>query len=223
MVSASLPYPIYLVSVTQFLHRAEYAQNVGKVYSNLFFYALSTLGGYILHWKDFDEGMSPLSLVGIYLIGAYLRRTDLWLFKMKKEYDLVVWGTGAIGMMVLNAVMWSAGITICPYGYLNPVIIGMTVFFFLFFTKWDIGSKPWINYVATIVFSVYLAHSHCFTRPLVVEFWRWINIQFGSLCSIPVAILSFAALFMICLPIDRFRIKVFDRIFKWKKNNGGLV
>ena len=76
MVSASLPYPIYLVSVTQFLHRAEYAQNVGKVYSNLFFYALSTLGGYILHWKDFDEGMSPLSLVGIYLIGAYLRRTD---------------------------------------------------------------------------------------------------------------------------------------------------
>ena len=143
--------------------------------------------------------------------------------KMKKEYDLVVWGTGAIGMMVLNAVMWSAGITICPYGYLNPVIIGMTVFFFLFFTKWDIGSKPWINYVATIVFSVYLAHSHCFTRPLVVEFWRWINIQFGSLCSIPVAILSFAALFMICLPIDRFRIKVFDRIFKWKKNNGGLV
>ena len=39
----------------------------------LYFYLLSTIGGYLLGFQDYRKGMSALSLMGLYLIGAYLR------------------------------------------------------------------------------------------------------------------------------------------------------
>ena len=40
----------------------------------LAFYLFSTLFGYLGKAYDFNKGMSIISLVGLYLIGAYLRR-----------------------------------------------------------------------------------------------------------------------------------------------------
>ena len=38
----------------------------------IYFYLLSTIGGYILGFTDFNAGMSALSMCGLDLIGAYL-------------------------------------------------------------------------------------------------------------------------------------------------------
>ena len=178
------------------------------------FYAISTIGGYFLHWKDFDEGMSPLSLIGIYMIGAYIRKSDLRIFHLKKKYDLMLWLAGALFLIMLNCVMYfGLGMTICPFGYLNPVVIAMSVYFFLAFSKMNIGTVRWINFVASSVFAVYLFHGNSLISPTIDSIWSQINAEFGIWWSIPVAFLSFILIFVISVSIDRIRISLFNRLY----------
>ena len=48
------------------------------------FYVFSTLFGYLGKAPDINEGMSVFSLMGLYLIGAYLRRKQNGIFDLSK-------------------------------------------------------------------------------------------------------------------------------------------
>lgn len=179
------------------------------------FYTISTLCGYFLHWKDFNDGMSPLSLIGIYMTGAYVRRSDLKVFHLRPVYDLLLWFAGALFLIMVNWVMYfGLGMKICPFGYLNPVVIAMSVFFFLAFSKINIGTVKWINFVASSVFAVYLFHCNALIGPTIGSVWKRINIDFGLCWSIPVAFLSFVVIFVVSILIDRVRILLFDYLCK---------
>ena len=59
------------------------------------FYLLSTIGGYFLGFPDFRKGMSALSLIGIYLIGAYLHKEGIIsLFRRSKKFNLAMYFIG---------------------------------------------------------------------------------------------------------------------------------
>lgn len=179
------------------------------------FYTLSTLCGYFLHWRDFNDGMSPLSLIGIYMTGAYIRKSDLKVFHLRPRYDMLLWFAGALFLIMVNGIMYfGLGMKICPFGYLNPVVIAMSVFFFLAFTKINIGTVRWINFIASSVFAVYLFHCNALINPTIASVWRQINTDFGLLWSVPVALLSFILIFVVSIVIDRFRILLFDGLCK---------
>ena len=57
----------------------------------LAFYLFSTLFGYLGKAYDFNKGMSIISLVGLYLIGAYLRRKQDGIFDLSKYVYLGVY------------------------------------------------------------------------------------------------------------------------------------
>lgn len=175
----------------------------------LLFYLLSTIGGYLMGWSDFNEGMSALSLVGLYLIGAYLRMTTLKIFTLKPRYDLMLYlGLGLL-MVILNVLLIIVGISSSPYGYLNPVVIVMSIYLFLFFKKLDIGYSEVINFLATSAFSVYLFHCNPLVFGEIAKVWSWINLNFGVLASLFMAFLSFIAIYLFCVIIDRTRIFIY--------------
>lgn len=124
------------------------------------FYLLSTIGGYLLGCRDFLTGMSGLSLMGLYLIGAYLRRYDCKLFGHSVKINLTMYLVLGLLLLMMNVMLLMMGIKSSPYGYLNPLVIVMAVYLFLAFAKLNIGNITIVNNVATSTFAVYLFHCH---------------------------------------------------------------
>lgn len=178
----------------------------------LVYYLLSIICGYFLLWPDFNEGMSVLSLIGLYLLGAYLRKTNLPIFNLGAKYNLAIYFIGGISLVLLSLLLKRFGVKVSPYGYLNPVVVLMSVFFFLSFVKINLGHKRWINFIAASAFSIYLFHYNPLIFPYVREMWQNINIHFGMYVSLLAALVSFVMIYMFCLIIDRVRIFLFDCI-----------
>lgn len=184
------------------------------------FYLLSTIGGYLLGCRDFLTGMSGLSLMGLYLIGAYLRRCKFKLFNYSAKVNFAIYLVLGIALLWVNVLLLIIGIKSSPYGYLNPVVIIMAIYLFLTFAKINIGYLPFVNGVAASTFSVYLFHCHPAIGSWISNGWTRINETCGPYLSIPVAIASFIAIFVFCGIVDRLRIYTFKIISNSIFNNG---
>lgn len=178
----------------------------------IYFYILSTIGGYLLGWYEYKAGMSALSLSGLYLIGAYLRKSNLKIFSLKARFDMMIYLGLGFMMVVLNVVMLRMGISTSPYGYLNPIVILMAVYLFLFFKKIEIKSNRIINFFSASAFSVYLFHCNIYLGDKISGMWRDINLHFGVFTSIFVALLSFVLIYLFCTLIDQIRIFIYNRL-----------
>lgn len=174
------------------------------------FYLLSTIGGYLLRFDDFNEGMSVMSLIGLYLIGAYLRKSSLKIFHLKAVYDLLLYLGMGVFMVVISILLICAGISSSPYGYLNPIVILMSVYLFLFFKKFEIKNNRIINFLSASAFSVYLFHYNPLCFGGICKIWTYINLNYGVLSSLGLAILSFVVIYLFCVLVDRIRIFVFN-------------
>ena len=177
----------------------------------ILFYLLSTIGGYLMRFNNFNEGVSALSLAGLYLIGAYLRITTMKIFALKAKYDLMLYLGLGVCMVALSALLIKVGITSSPYGYWNPVVIVMSIYLFLFFKKINIGHSKVINFLSASAFSIYLFHYNPIVFGWICKMWTWININFGVWSSLLVAFLSFIAIYLFCVVIDRIRILIYSR------------
>lgn len=164
-----------------------------------------------MRFNNFNEGMSALSLAGLYLIGAYLRITTLKIFALKAKYDLMLYLGLGVCMVALSVLLIKVGITSSPYGYLNPVVIVMSTYLFLFFKKINIGHSKVINFLSASAFSIYLFHYNPIVFGWICKMWTWININFGVWSSLLVAFLSFIAIYLFCVVVDRVRMLIYSR------------
>lgn len=177
----------------------------------LCFYAFSTVFGWFLKSDNFNEGMSELSLLGLYLTGAYLRKTDLKCFNMSGLSDLAVYFILGFLLVAVNTATYLAGIEKSIYGYLNPVVILQSIYLFLFFKKLKVGKIGWINLVAASAFSVYLLHHHNMVFPYYIWLCNWMNVN--SPASLLSMVLVIAGLFVVCMAIDAVAMPLFNRVY----------
>lgn len=186
----------------------------------IIFYLLSTIGGYFLGFPDFRKGMSALSLIGIYLTGAYLHKEGIVsLFKRSKEFNLAVYFICGLFLLIINILLLFLGIKTSPYGYLNPVIILMSVYLFLYFRRLRIGHIHWINFLSASAFSIYLFHCNVVLGSKISDMWVCINAHFGKVTSLLLACLSFIGIYLFCVIIDRVRIFLFSTICRILESN----
>ncbi len=127
---------------------------------------------------DFNEGMSILALVGLYLTGASLRGVrSKWL------------GTTAVGslwrFLLLTAVLTGGaaialllGITVSPFGYLNPIVLCESVLLFMVFRNMRPSSLPLVNSLAKAAFSVYIVHQVSILTSTYHQICAWIQSTF---------------------------------------------
>ncbi len=180
------------------------ANELGKYI--LLFYLFSTIYGYICRSMEFATGLSAVSLVGIYLIGAYLRKSDLKILKCDKWLDMAAYlGIGAL-MVLISIILRHMGISKSIYGYLNPMVIVMSVCLFQFFRKLEIRQNKVINWFAAGSFAAFLLHCH----PCVGDTYDIVHQQIGGVkFALVYSLLYIIAVFVFAVVIDRLRIVIF--------------
>ena len=171
------------------------------------FYVFSTLFGYLGKAPDINEGMSVFSLMGLYLIGAYLRRKQDGIFDLSKYVYLGVYLVTGFIMVAIAALALKVGITASPYGYLNPLIILESIALFLFFKKLNIGHIKWINYIAASSFAVYLIHGDFSISPLYQMACDYIEVHYTP--SFPYALLFMVGVFIVSVMADKVRLFIY--------------
>jgi len=167
----------------------------------LLFYLFSTIFGYFMRSDNFNEGMSEISLAGLYLIGAYIRKTSIKLFTLNYWTDLCIYLMLGFGIVVLNIITLKIGFSKSPYGYLNPIVLLQSVYLFLFFKKLPIKHNPIINFIAASTFSAYLFHTSVYIQTPYDAIGRWAN-GFGSITSIGIITMVIIGIMIFCALID---------------------
>lgn len=128
----------------------------------LTFYVFQTLFGWIFkNCIEFSQGLTFVSFMGLYLLGAYLRRTDLRCFKWKATVNLMVYL--GIGLLCVGISMLSnyIGFDKDVYSYISPLQIVQTIYLFLFFKAWVVKEEydKLILFFSSSAFAALLMHS----------------------------------------------------------------
>lgn len=186
----------------------------------LIFYAVQTILGWMLQTApEFHEGMSFVSLSGLYLIGAFIKRMKSSYFTFNKYCDLAIYFGGGLILAIINVAALKYNITSSPYGYLNPIVIVQTMYLFLFFTKIRIENNI-INWIASSSFAVYLFHYSYFTRDIFHHYCEIIEKSYKI--SLPYIICYLIVIFIISVLVDKIRIVIFKQLsrinFKTNEN-----
>lgn len=94
--------------------------------------------------------------------------------------------------------------------YSAPFVVIQSVCYFLWFGTLSLKSKG-VNFVASLVFGIYLIHDNDFVRPFL---YKWLQIDNGQMISgymiIFKVFIALTVIFVICLMIEFIRKKLFE-------------
>ena len=128
----------------------------------LAFYAFQTAFGWVFkNCIEFSQGLTFVSFMGLYLLGAYLGRTDLRFFHWKASANLLVYlgiGLLCVGIsMSANYIGFQKDI----YSYISPLQILQAIYLFLFFKGLVVHAKynKLILFFSSSAFAALLMHS----------------------------------------------------------------
>jgi len=176
------------------------------------FLMIQFLHGFIIQESWFDKGMSPLTLMSLYMVGRYMRLYPNRFTTMNKWIDMLVYFV----VSFLGAVFTFAGVRHGAEGYrffsyASPTIIIASVYFFLFFTKISFRSRA-INWIAVSAFAVYVldCEGHFWLFYLSTNHSWWMN---GSPSVYLIKTLLFdIAVFTVAIFLDKIRIIVWQQV-----------
>lgn len=174
------------------------------------YYAFSLFFGYFCYgfWgtpKDFLEGMSILSLIGLYLIGAYIKKAESCdgnrILSQKPQTYLILYFALTIIQTVFAFILLRVNFKQSPFGYLNPIILLESVCLFMFFAKLKMREVKWINYLASSAFAAYLLHCSPSLGSHFTSSFKWIEANISP--SLPVALIYLVTIYIVAVLIDK--------------------
>lgn len=171
------------------------------------FFVIQTLHGCVTGSSWFAGGYSPLSFMGLYMLGRYVRLYPCKLTQMSRTSDLAVYLCLAVGLAAVMVLSIRAGHEAWQlYLFSSPLVILESLYFFLFFTKVRFHSRA-VNWVAVSSFAVYLFHCDVhFLQPVyAAHIQGWYQSCPTVMFLLRVAI-WIAAIFALSILIDKLRI-----------------
>lgn len=168
-------------------------------------------------WYCFNMGYSFLSFVGLYLLGAALRRTKCGRMRYNPIVCYLVISV-AVAMIVfitnrfVPETLLSGIVNTRFYPYYNGLFVLLSsAFLFLGFKRLNFSSRV-VNYIAASSFAVYLLHMH----PLIREFYIFVcNYLFKNYSTWPyIGLISafIAGVFFTAVSVDLARRWLWSRI-----------
>lgn len=171
------------------------------------FYLFQTVFGYLTKSvPEFNDGMSFISLIGLYFLGACIRILDTKYFKLNKYLDLTIYlGLGFL-LTIISLIAIRLGFTKSVYGYMNPIVLMESLSLYLFFTKININA-PWVMFFSSSAFAVYLFHYNPSIYPFYLDLCRFFsdNLGFGGI------LLFLSVLFVSVVFLDKTRNFIFQK------------
>lgn len=166
-------------------------------------------GWFAQHPSLFD-GKNVINFIFLYMLGYWLRtrivEKDCVKSKARSRYIiayLIVAGIVGVALYFSNENLQNIIKRLC-YGYNSPVLILMSVLFFLIFTTLEFKSKI-VNWIAGSVFAVYCVHEgRYFFRD---EWYGFIEEQYlTNIKLFPlVLVVACMVLFVFCILLDKVR------------------
>lgn len=138
----------------------EKADEKKMMWMTLAFFAFQTVFGWILKRDEFYYGLTFTSLIGWYLLGAFLRKSTWKGFHLKAWQNIAVFfGVGQL-CVVVALVAAFCGVEKGTYSYISPLQVIQTAYLFLFCRSLKItkGEKL-ITFFASSAFAGLLSHS----------------------------------------------------------------
>lgn len=175
----------------------------------IIFYIFSSVYGWVIQSKEFNTGLSAVSLMGLYLVGAWLRKSTLSIVHWNKWYDLTGFIVCTLLLTGISALLLKIGIRSSIYGYLNPITIFEAAFLFQFFRKLNVGTVSWVNFLAASAFAAFLLHCHPFASFAYNYICKALHQYDYALIYVLVFI---AAVFVLSVIIDKVRIILWNAI-----------
>lgn len=179
------------------------------------FYLFQTVFGYILKNRyEFNQGLTIMSFVGLYIIGGYLRKTTCSLFQLSAKDNMKIYIFLTIALAVVSVIANYLNFSKDVFSYINPIAILQTIFLFLCFAKMTIlRGKKIILFYSSSAFAGLLSHS--FSGALLYGIMlEWIDksLPFPFIWTIAAILLWFS----IAVLIDKSRMWCYNRSFgKW--------
>lgn len=176
----------------------------------LVFYIFQTIFGYVAKNRiEFNQGLTFVSFIGLYMLGAYVRKSEIRIFKWGAWANLAVYlGIGLLCVamsMVANYIGFSKDV----YSYISPLQIIQTVYLFLFCKSLTIrNGEKIILFFSSSAFAALLMHS-----------WDGVQIYGRGLAFIDKT-LPYPFVFTICFILVFFIIAcLLDkmRLFVWNR------
>lgn len=170
--------------------------------------------------SEFDLGYSLMSFSIIYLIARYIKLYGVAEIFLK--YSGTMYLVCTLSLIVASILLIEFGFSGSlsrVYAYNNPIVIASSVFFFLFFKKWQIADNMYINHMAKSTLGVLLIHASKPAFPIWNVYKQWYcnlvgDITFVSICY---WILSVIIVYLLATFIDQIRIFLLDRILRTNK------
>lgn len=182
------------------------------LYFLLAFMGIQFLHGFVIQESWFDKGMSPLTLMSLYMTGRYMRLYPNRYTTMKKWIDMLIYFI----VSILGAVLTFVGVRHGAEGYrffsyASPTIIIASVYFFLCFTKFSIKSRL-VNWVAASAFAIYVLNceGHFWSFYLSTNHSWWLNDSPSS--YLIKTLLLDVAVFIFAIFLDKIRIIVWHQV-----------
>lgn len=126
----------------------------------ILFYITQTIFGFIIDNRWFDNGYSPLSFMGLYILARYLRTYPISFLKNKKSIIILYFTTILfLTFAAFLCSLYSFPYTMRLYNYSSPLVLILSVCFFYFFANLNFFNGI-VNWIAVSCFSVYLLHTH---------------------------------------------------------------
>lgn len=176
----------------------------------LVFYLMQTIFGWILkRCVEFNQGLTFVSFIGLYMLGAYIRKSNGKWFQWKALPNLSMYlGVGVLCVLIsmfANYVGFSKDV----YSYISPLQIIQSVYLFLFCKALRVskGEKV-ILFFSSSAFACLLMHS-----------WDGVQLYWGGLywidsnVSMPffLTMVYIFIFFMLACLLDKIRIWVWNK------------
>ena len=174
----------------------------------ILFYMYSTLFGYLTKAvADFNEGMSVISLAGLYILGSVIHKAEHRLPKSPRKW-FFYYLLCTITLTILTFIAFSIGFEKMPQGYLNPIVLIESICLFMFFKCLHVRFNG-ILFFSSSAYAVYLFHIlpfDCYTIPLqyIVNQSHPMYLEFIFIISYIVIV------YLVAILIDKIRIKLFN-------------
>lgn len=167
----------------------------------------------------FSEGYSPIWLMVMYLLGAYMKKFGVGA-KMKWYSALLLYIISVGCNFALNIFLkdpmkkvFTDG-TVNYLTYTSPFVVSSAVFLFIFFSKLKFTKRTekFINYITPAALGVYLIHTHPLVFNKLMKDIAMPLVNYGTAAMIFGSIAMALAIFIICIVIDLLRIQLFRLI-----------
>lgn len=165
-----------------------------------------------------NDGYSPIWLMIMYLVGAYMKKFNVGA-KMKKWLALLLYVISSLCSFILcvfskKLLKIMLGNDISYLSYTSPFVVLSAIFLFIFFSKLKFGKKmeKFINYITPAALGVYLIHTHPLVFNKLMKDIAMPLVNHGTAAMIFGSIAMALAVFIICIVIDLLRIQLFRLI-----------